>query len=270
MRLKALLIFTTLALPSLIGAGVARSAVIFSEDFEGGTVGNDLSTLAGWSAVGDGGSQVIESDGSNKYATTSSVNNNASRYDRSIVNPGLGPGQKLIMTMDVYDPTTNPGGVSTFPRAVGGIGLSSGGFLPPYFGIEHNDATADTGIAEWVASGESFTPQHFGPADVLAQDTWFTMRAVFDLGAKTMDVYAKTRDGADPFVAVFSAVSTPFTNANQDLSTLNIWRHRLNRGTRIDNIHVEAVPEPTGLMLLVMTVTILGATRRRLVPHGSL
>lgn len=247
----------------LAGYGTAQATLIFSEDFEGGTVGSDLSTLAGWSAMGDSGTQVIETDGSNKYVTTGSANNAASRYNHSIVNPGLGPGQKLIMTMDVYDPTTNPGGVSTFPRAVGGIGLSGGGFLPPYFGIEHNDATADTGIAEWVASGESFTPQHFGPADVLPQDTWFTMRAVFDLGTKTMDVYAKTRDGVDPFVAVLSGVSTPFTNANQDLTALNVWRHRLNRGTRIDNIRVEVVPEPTGWMLLFVAMTSLAGGRRR-------
>jgi hypothetical protein len=236
-----------------------NAVVIFSEDFQGGTVGATLDSLPGWSAVGDSGTQVIGSEGSNKFATTGSQNNSASRYDHIIVNPGLNSNTKLVMTIDVYDPSVNPGGVSTFPRAYGGIFQASAGqFIPPYFGIEQDDATADTGIAEWVAAGEGFTPQHFGPADVLPQDTWFTMRAIFDLGTKSMDVYAKTRDGADPFVQVFAGVSTPFVNPNQDLNLLDVWRQRLNRGTRIDNITVAAVPEPTPWMI-VLTAAMFGA-----------
>jgi hypothetical protein len=236
------------------------AALLFSEDFQGGTVGATIDTLPGWTAVGDGGTQVIGSEGSNQFATTGSQNNSASRYDHTIVNPGLDASQKLVMTMDVYDPTTNPGGVSTFPRAVGGVfQVASGAFLPPYFGIEHNDATADTGIAEWVASGEDFTPQHFGTADILPQDTWFTVRTVFDLGTKTMTVSAKTRDGADPFVDVLTNVSTPFVSGSQSLSALDTWRHRLNRGTRIDNIRVESVPEPAcGAMLIGMALVAAG------------
>lgn len=233
----------------------AHAALVFSEDFQAGTVGNTVDTLPGWSAVGDGGTQVIASSGSNLFATTGNTNNSASRYDFAIANPGFGPGTVLVMTIDVLDPTTNPAGVSTFPRAVGGILQTSGGaFMPPYFGIEHNDATADTGIAEWTVTGEDFANQQFGPADTLAQDTWFTMRAVWDLDAETMDVFAKTRDGADPFVQVFDDAATPFTSGSQDLSALNVWRHRLNRGTAIDNIRVEAVPEPTSHMLLAIVV----------------
>lgn len=240
----------------------ANAALVFSEDFQAGTVGNTIDTLPGWSAVGDGGTQVIASDGSNLFATTGNSNNAASRYDRAITNPGFGPGTVLVMTMDVLDPTTNPAGVSTFPRAVGGIFQSSGGaFMPPYFGIEHNDATADSGIAEWTVTGEDFALQQFGPADALAQDTWFSMRAVWNLDAETMDVFAKTRDGADPFVQLFDDVSTPFTSGSQDLSALNVWRHRLNRGTAIDNIRVEAVPEPASCALLILFVLGMGLRR---------
>lgn len=229
----------------------ADAALVFSEDFQLGTVGNTVDTLPGWSAVGDGGTQVIANEGSNLFATTGDANNSASRYDFAFANPGFGPGTVLVMTIDVRDPTTNPAGVSTFPRAVGGLFQSSGGaFMPPYFGIEHNDATADSGIAEWTVSGEDFAGQQFGPDDTLAQDTWFTVRSVWDLGAGTMDVFAKTRDGVDSFVQLFDDAATAFTSGSQNLSALNVWRHRLNRGTAIDNIRVEAIPEPGCVLVL--------------------
>jgi hypothetical protein len=242
--------------------GQASATVIVSEDFEGGTVGLTVDTLPGWSSLGDGGQQVIGSEGSNQFATTSDINNAASRYDLAIANPGFNSSTKLIMTIDVYDPTTNPAGSSTFPRAYGGVGVSSGGFIPPVFCINQNNDDDDFDVAEVYATGEDFAPtEHFGPTNVLAQDTWYTMRAIYDLGSMTMDVYAKTRDGVDPFALVLSGVSTPFTDGNQDLTALNVWRHRLNRGTRIDNIVVEAVPEPASVGLVLAGLAIVGGMK---------
>jgi hypothetical protein len=240
----------------------ACATIIVSEDFEGGTVGATVDTLPGWSAVGDGGQQVIGSEGPNQFATTSDINNSASRYDLAFSNPGLNSSTKLIMTIDVYDPTTNPAGVSTFPRAYGGLGVSSGGFIPPVFGINQNNDNDDFDVAEVYATGEDFGPaEYFGPTNVLAQDTWYTLRAIYDLGTMTMDVYSKTRDGVDPFALVLSGVSTPFTDGNQDLTALDVWRHRLNRGTRIDNIVVEAVPEPASLGLMLAAAVMIGGVR---------
>ena len=261
------------ALVLCIGLFTVRRAdaiLIFMEDFEAGTAGADLDTLAGWALGAEGGRQIIESDGTTKFATTSAINNSASRYDFAISNPGLIPGARVIMAMDVFDPSTNPGGVSTFPRAYGGL-MQSGGAagMPVYVGIEHDDASADSGIAEWVAAGENFSPRHFGVSDTLPQDAWFTVRGVWNLGTQTMDVFAKTRDGADPFVPVLLGVSTPFVAPDQDLVALDVWRQRLNRGTRIDNISVEVVPEPTGWLIMIGVVigTLLGSGhfRRRLV-----
>ncbi len=256
---------SVVALMFVAGVRQANATLIFSEDFEAGTVASDLSTLAGWVALGDSGFQEIGSDGSNKFVTTGNGNNSASRYRHAIANPGLGPGQKLIMTMDVYDPLVNSqSSVNTYPRAYGGVfQLSSGEFIPPYFGINIDDSgPSPVDTSEWVVSGEGFVSEQFTGYDSIAQDTWYTVRSEFNLGAKTMDVYAKTRDGIDPFVALFTNAAAPFVNASQDLTLLDTWMHRMNRGTRIDNIRVEAIPEPSSCAVLLIAAACLAAIRK--------
>ncbi len=119
--------------------------------------------------------------------------------------------------------------------------------MPAYFGMEHDDSSSNDTTAEWVVAGENFgepagAGRLFSSEGSIVQDTWYTVKSVWDFQTGMKNLQVKARDAGGPFATVFSNVPIGFLNPNQNLAALNAVGLRLNRGTRLDNLRVEFTP----------------------------
>ena len=229
------------ALPATV-----RGEVLIDIDWEEHAVDTLLHTIPGWQHVFEdaGNVPVIEEEtepAPNKFLTTGTVNNQPTRYAFQFTNPGFFSGTTLTFTVDYFDPMFNTqSSLSTFPRAYLGIyELDQPTSMPPYFGIEHDSNSDDVTTAEWVVSGENFSPQMYSFEGSIAQDTWYTARSEWDFAAGTMNLFVKPRDSTESFTEIFSNVPIEFDDPAQDLAALDALQIRMLRGTRIDNILIE-------------------------------
>lgn len=232
----------------VLTADIARGVVLYEETFESYEVGTLLNTIPGWVHTFEDPNNVpvvVEetTPTTNRFLTTGTVNNQPVRYAYPFTNPGFFSGTTLTFTVDMWDPFINPqSSSSTFPRAYLGIyELAQPSGMPPYFGMETDDTDPfdDPTTAEWVVAGEGFEPRMFSSNPAIEQDTWYSVRSVWNFGAGTMNLQVKQRDSADPFTDVFTDVPIGFEDPEQNLAALDAIQIRMLRGTRLDNIRVE-------------------------------
>lgn len=226
----------------------AKAATLVNLNWNSYDLGTPLSTI-GWSAMAESANTpVIGAEASNPndhFLTTGPENNQSSRHFLSFTNPGFDNSTKLTFTVDLFDPLVNSqSALSTFPRAVLGMyELDNGVSMPSYFGLEHSDSSANDTTAEWVVSGENFgtpaAPQKFTAEGSVAQDTWYTVRSVWDFATRTKSLEVKPRGSTAQFTPIFMDEALGFTDVNQDPAALNAVGLRMNRGTRMDNLRVE-------------------------------
>jgi hypothetical protein len=222
-------------------------------DWQSFDVGTALTTIPGWSEMGGSANTPVvaisPSEPTNKFLTTGTENNQASRDAFTFVNPGFKSSTKLTFTVDLYDPLVNSqSSLSTFPRAVLGMFELGGDIsMPSYFGMEQDDNSSNDTTAEWVVAGENFgepatAPRMFSPEGSIAQDTWYTVQSVWDFQSGTKSLLVKPRNSTGPFTPIFDNVPIGFLNPSQNPADLNAIGVRLNRGTRVDNLRVEYTP----------------------------
>lgn len=220
----------------------AGAAVIFNETFEGYTLGN-ANGQGGWvdfggaqltnvvDTIANGGSQSIQ------FTTTPGYGSDSTFDMTSPITSGQG-----VLSFDVYHPATNDGKLLMF--------FSRGATLTG--GFEQGVFLTSNGTAGTFGADKS------AMSTPLLTDQWVSVNISFDLDANTSVV---TYGGTEIYNGVWVAEGV----LPSQYQGIDIWA---DGGTsvgafNIDNLRLDAVPEPSSIALLGLGVGGLFFRRRR-------
>jgi len=269
--MKSVRRFTSFAFGLCFFAACAvQAAVITVEDFELGTVGNSVATLAGWTANLDSDlSMTIQEDPSDsgnnvlRVLSTGAVAGDEAAAWKSLGSsiPTTSTAATLYFRMRFETDSTNSRGFAGFSAAADPDGFGDGA---AYLGGITNSAGFGSRNGENTDSN--------GDPDA---DVWYNVWIVADNSMQTYDVYLNTSGAATAGDLLFSenAFRTGAGGLPGPLNKLAV----IGVGNRPDgvffddfvlddtdqNLNVALVPEPSGLVLVGAVAGLLIRSHRR-------